>query len=82
MEEETAFTPARSVVAGQRLVGRHVRAGIAGDEEEAGRRADENGLVNGREIVEKRLEVQEVVRSVEDGAWAPWGDERSVEGDM
>jgi pantothenate kinase len=56
----------------ERLVRRHVAAGIARDEEEAGRRADENDLVNGKEIVEKRVEgITEVVVSKEDEEWTP-----------
>jgi len=55
----------------RRLVDRHVKAGIAGDEEEADKRARENDLVNGKEIVEDRLEVHEVVVSREDKNWAP-----------
>jgi hypothetical protein len=47
-----------------------VRSGVAADEGEAGRRADGNDLVNGREIVERRGRVDEVVVSVEDGGWA------------
>lgn len=53
----------------RRLVKRHVKAGIARDEEDAVRRVEENDLVNGREILEFRLEVQEVVVSQEDGNW-------------
>ena len=58
-------------VARERLIYRHVRAGIAQNEEEAKKRADENDLVNGKEIVENRLEVHEIVRSHDDKAWAP-----------
>ncbi|KAI9664468.1 MAG: hypothetical protein M1821_005914 [Bathelium mastoideum] len=58
-------------VARKRLVARHVKAGIAKNEEEASRRADENDLVNGREIVEERLDVDEVVVSREDEGWRP-----------
>ena len=58
-------------VARRRLVKRHVMAGIARDEEEAGRRADENDLVNGKEIVEDRLDVQEVIISREDPNFTP-----------
>ncbi|KAI0018730.1 phosphoribulokinase/uridine kinase [Xylariomycetidae sp. FL0641] len=61
---EVDFAQAR-----KRLVKRHVRAGIARDEEEAGRRADENDLVNGRQIVEQRVEVDDVVQSTEDQSW-------------
>ncbi|KAI8934179.1 hypothetical protein NX059_008929 [Plenodomus lindquistii] len=71
--DERWFVEVGFEVARERLVRRHVAAGIARDEVEAGRRADENDLVNGREIVEKRLEVSEVVRSVEDEGWAPEG---------
>ncbi|KAI1370194.1 phosphoribulokinase/uridine kinase [Hypoxylon crocopeplum] len=61
---DVAFETAR-----RRLVKRHVRAGIAGDEEEAGRRADENDLVNGEQILRQRVDVHEVVVSREDGKW-------------
>ena len=67
--DELWFVEVDFGVARKRLVKRHVEAGIAADEEEAGRRADENDLVNGREIVEGRLEVQEVVVSREDEGW-------------
>ncbi|KAE8843715.1 hypothetical protein HRS9122_04818 [Pyrenophora teres f. teres] len=69
--DEVWFVEVDFEVARRRLVQRHVKAGIARDEEEAGNRADENDLVNGREIMENRVPVCEVVRSVEDGAWAP-----------
>ncbi|KAI1105311.1 phosphoribulokinase/uridine kinase [Jackrogersella minutella] len=61
---DVAFETAR-----RRLVRRHVKAGIARDEEEAGRRADGNDLVNGEQIVRERVEVHEVVVSREDGKW-------------
>lgn len=65
-------------LARKRLVRRHVRSGIAADEESAGRRADENDLVNGKEIVEGRLQVQEVVVSREDERWAPDEQEKGA----
>ncbi|KAL2051566.1 hypothetical protein ABVK25_008228 [Lepraria finkii] len=58
-------------VAKRRLVDRHVKAGIAKDKGEAEKRADENDLVNGREIVDERLDVNEVVVSQEDEEWKP-----------
>jgi len=67
--DELWFVDVDFEVARRRLVYRHVKAGIAKDEEEAGRRADENDLVNGKQIVEERLNVQEVIKSVEDKAW-------------
>ncbi|KAF2229956.1 P-loop containing nucleoside triphosphate hydrolase protein [Viridothelium virens] len=69
--DELWFVEVDFAVARERLVRRHVKAGIARDEEEAGRRADENDLVNGREIVEGRLEVDEVVVSREGEGWGP-----------
>jgi pantothenate kinase len=56
-------------VARKRLVARHVLAGIAKDEIEADKRARENDLVNGKEIVDCRLPVQEVISSVFDPVW-------------
>jgi pantothenate kinase len=69
--DELWFMDVNFYVARNRLVYRHVQAGIAKDEEEAERRADENDLVNGREILENRLEVHEVVHSNDDEGWAP-----------
>ena len=63
---EVGFETAR-----RRLVSRHVKAGIAPDEEEADKRVTENDLVNGKEIVDGRLDVQEVIVSKEDDAWSP-----------
>lgn len=56
-------------VARKRLVLRHVLAGIAPNEEQANQRAKENDLVNGREIVDCRLPVHEVISSVFDSEW-------------
>ena len=69
--DELWFVEVNFHVARSRLVYRHVKAGIAKDEEEAGRRADENDLVNGREIIEGRLDVHEVIHSNDDESWAP-----------
>jgi hypothetical protein len=48
-----------------------VASGIAANEEEAGKRADENDLVNGREIVQGKLNVHEMIYSKEDKRWKP-----------
>ena len=64
--QEVDFSTAR-----QRLVERHVKAGIVDNEEDAGRRADENDLVNGKEIVEDRLPVHVIVHSIDDDTWKP-----------
>ncbi|KAH8685631.1 P-loop containing nucleoside triphosphate hydrolase protein [Tricladium varicosporioides] len=70
--DELWFVDVDFEVAGRRLVPRHVKAGIAKDEEQAWKRVRENDLVNGREIVDFRVDgVHEVVASREDNAWAP-----------
>lgn len=69
--DELWFVEVDFEVARGRLVRRHVQAGIAPDEEEAQRRVSENDLVNGKEIVDGRLEVQEVIVSRQDDAWGP-----------
>jgi len=67
--DELWFVEVDFEVAKRRLVRRHVEAGIAKDEEAAERRAVENDLVNGKQIVEKRLKVDEVVVSRMDEGW-------------
>lgn len=67
--DELWFVEVDFEVAGRRLVPRHLKAGIAGSEEEAWRRVRENDLVNGREIVEGKVRVDEVVVSREDEGW-------------
>jgi pantothenate kinase len=69
LKDELWFVDVDFEVARKRLVVRHVKAGIARDEDEADKRARENDLVNGREIVDHRLPVQEVVTSTFDPAW-------------
>ncbi|KAF4785795.1 hypothetical protein HER10_EVM0010046 [Colletotrichum scovillei] len=67
--DELWFVDVDFEVARKRLIGRHVKAGIAKNEEEADKRARENDLVNGKEIVDFRLKVDEVVTSREDDEW-------------
>ncbi|TVY43309.1 putative uridine kinase [Lachnellula subtilissima] len=69
--DELWFVEVDFDTAGKRLVPRHVKAGIAPNEEEAWKRVRENDLVNGLEIVESRLKVDELIISTEDGRWAP-----------
>lgn len=71
MMDELWFVEVDEGLARKRLIARHVVAGVASNEEEAGKRADENDLVNGREIIEGRLDVHEVIHSREDNAWKP-----------
>ena len=69
--DELWFVDVDFSVARRRLVHRHIKAGIARNEDEARRRADENDLISGQEIVNLRLDVDELVISREDGEWAP-----------
>jgi pantothenate kinase len=69
--DELWFVEVDFQVARERLANRHVKAGIARDKEDGYKRADENDLVNGREIVEDRLDIDELVVSKEDVSWAP-----------
>jgi pantothenate kinase len=62
----------------ERLWRRHLRAGIVGSREEGIERAEKLDLVNGREIVDGRLEVDEVIVSREDDDWR--GEEWEVDG--
>lgn len=71
MMDELWFVEVDEAVARKRLVSRHIAAGLAKDEDEAGRRADENDLVNGKEIIKGRLQVHEVIHSREDSSWKP-----------
>ncbi|KAI1778607.1 P-loop containing nucleoside triphosphate hydrolase protein [Hypoxylon cercidicola] len=67
--DERWFVGVDEDTARRRLVKRHVKAGIARDEEEARKRADENDLENGRQIVGQRVDVHEEIVSREDGKW-------------
>lgn len=67
--DEVWFVDVDFAVARRRLTVRHVQAGIAKDEAEADRRAVENDLPNGEEIVARKLPVDEVIVSRDDGAW-------------
>lgn len=62
MMDELWFVEVPEDVARQRLLRRHIAAGISRTEEEASKRIEENDLVNGREIVEGRLPVHVVVK--------------------
>lgn len=69
--DELWFVDVDFQVARKRLIYRHVKAGIAQNEEEAAKRADENDLLNGEEIIHSRLDVHELIKSEEDPEWAP-----------
>ncbi|KAF4977783.1 hypothetical protein FZEAL_5749 [Fusarium zealandicum] len=67
--DEIWFVEVDFDVARKRLRERHVKAGIVKDLDEGDRRASENDLVNGEEIINYRLEVDEFIQSNEDGSW-------------
>ena len=71
--DELWFVEVDFKTARRRLMVRHVAAAIVKDEEEAGNRADEIDLINGRQIVDQRLDVQETIFSYEDETWCPEG---------
>ena len=67
--DELWFVDVEFETARKRLVRRHLKAGLAKTTTEADKRAVENDLVNGKEIVDNRLNVQEIVVSRYDPAW-------------
>ena len=67
--DELWFVSVDMDTARRRLVRRHLKAGISKDEEDALKRVEGNDLVNGREILDFRLDVQEVIVSKEDENW-------------
>lgn len=67
--DELWFVEVDFAVARERLASRHVRAGIVSTLEDGYKRADENDLLNGKEIVDNQMPLQEVVVSRQDEAW-------------
>lgn len=67
--DELWFVDVDFETARKRLIRRHVQAGIAKDEADADKRARENDLVNGKEIVDCRMQVQEIIASHYDPRW-------------
>lgn len=52
-------------VAEKRLISRHIAAGIAACEEDARKRAQENDLVNGQQIVDNLYAIDQTITSIE-----------------
>jgi pantothenate kinase len=67
--DETWFVDAPIPIAIQRVAKRNYAAGISNSLEESLDRTQKSDMKNGREILEKRLPVQELVPSVEDESW-------------
>ncbi|OAA63211.1 kinase-related protein [Cordyceps fumosorosea ARSEF 2679] len=63
---EVDFNQAR-----ERLALRHVKAGIVTSLEDGYKRADENDLINGKEIIDNKMPIHEIIYSTEDDSWAP-----------
>jgi pantothenate kinase len=67
--DELWFVDVPMDLAVARLVKRHVASGISPDPEHARIRVLESDMRNGKEILEYRLPVQEMIKSVEDDSW-------------
>lgn len=69
--DELWFVQVEKEVAASRLIPRHVKAGIARNEEEASERAWKSDLVNGDQIINDRLKqgITEIIISREDDMW-------------
>jgi pantothenate kinase len=67
--DELWFVEVDLDIARRRLVARHVRSGIVKDNIAADRRVSENDFVNGKEILQERLPIQEIIESKEHAAW-------------
>lgn len=68
--DEMWFVDVDADVARRRLRERHLRAGIVSTLDEGDQRALQNDIPNGLDLVARRLPVDEVVVSREDGTWA------------
>ncbi|KAG6108960.1 hypothetical protein E4U13_006180 [Claviceps humidiphila] len=67
--DELWFVEVDFEVARCRLRERHLQAGIVSSLSEGDKRALENDLVNGDEILQYRLPVDEVIQSMDEGPW-------------
>lgn len=69
--DELWFVDVDKETAARRLIPRHIKAGIAKDEKEAGERAWTSDLVNGDQIINGRLKegITEIIVSREDDRW-------------
>lgn len=67
--DELWFVEVDIEVARNRLIKRHIASGVAANEELAAKRADENDLLNGKEIIAGRLKVHEIITSRDDDTW-------------
>ncbi|KFZ17681.1 hypothetical protein V502_04462 [Pseudogymnoascus sp. VKM F-4520 (FW-2644)] len=73
--DERWFVDVEREVATARVVERHVRSGVCASRELAVERATGSDALNAEEILAGRGEVEEVIRSLEDKAWAGLNDD-------
>ncbi|KAG0127121.1 P-loop containing nucleoside triphosphate hydrolase protein [Tuber indicum] len=64
--DELWFVEVERGVARERLIARHLEAGLADTREAAAKRADENDLPNGDYLIKNGLKPHRIIRSVED----------------
>ncbi len=69
--DELWFVDVAMDVAVERLVNRHVAAGLSPNAEHARTRVMASDMRNGQHVLEHRLEVQEMIHSIDDDAWKP-----------
>lgn len=67
--DELWFVDVPMDVAVERLVKRHVAAGLSPDSDHARTRIMASDMRNGQQVLDHRLPIHELVRSIEDGAW-------------
>ena len=71
--DELWFVEVDRGVARERLIARHLKAGLADTREAAAKRADENDLPNGDYLIANGLKPHRVILSVEDQDYARGG---------
>ena len=69
--DELWFVDVDMDVAVERLVKRHVVAGLSPDSEHARTRVVASDMRNGQQILDHRLPIDEMIQSIEDEAWKP-----------
>ncbi|KAK7204093.1 P-loop containing nucleoside triphosphate hydrolase protein [Myxozyma melibiosi] len=68
--DELWFVRVDRDIARRRIIKRHIKVGIAKDEQEAAKRADENDLVNGDYIIAHSLTPHRVIISIQDNNYS------------
>jgi pantothenate kinase len=80
--DELWFVDVHMDVAVERLVKRHVAAGLSPDSQHARTRVMASDMRNGQHVLDHRLPIDEMIQSIEDDAWKPSESEtREVAGE-